>query len=187
MNMKYQPPKFNDKELLNIFPESREIIPQKIREWEEIYTESREKLKDCFIFANCQQTDNFSKWFLKRVASLFLMPPILEAKRHISRLKRQDLIFNSKVNNLEKWQEKVEVARQYPIAELARNNLELRQTGINFFALCPFHNEKHASFYIYTQTNTFYCFGCQESGDVIKLTMQLYGIDFKEAVQMLQN
>jgi len=185
--MKYQPPKFNDKELLSIFPEAKEIIPQKLSEWERIYTENREKLKDCFIFINYQQTDNFSKWFLKRVASLFLILPILESKKHILRLKRQNLIFNSRTNNLEKWQEKVEIARQYPIAELARNNLKLRQTGKNFFAPCPFHNEKHASFYIYTQTNTFYCFGCQESGDVIKLTMYLHGIDFKNAVQMLQN
>ncbi|MCX6762583.1 MAG: CHC2 zinc finger domain-containing protein [Candidatus Moranbacteria bacterium] len=63
----------------------------------------------------------------------------------------------------------------------------MRHSGRNFISLCPFHNEKHASFYIYPETNTFHCFGCQENGDVIKLTMHLHGTDFQGAVQMLQN
>lgn len=187
MNMEYQPPKYSDKELLSIFPEAKDVIPQKIIEWKAILEESRKRLKNILIFINSQKTDEFSNWFLKQVASLFLMPPISECKKQTLRLKRTVSILSPSGKNLERWQEKVEIARQYPIAELARSNLELRQAGINFFALCPFHNEKHASFYIYTKTNTFYCFGCQESGDVIKLTMHLHGIDFKDAVRMLQN
>lgn len=187
MSMKYQPPKYSDKELLEIFPEAKEIIPEKIKEWKAVFEESRKELKNHFIFINNQKTDEFSNWFLKRVASLFLMPPILEAKKHLLRLKRMLSIFKPSGINLERWQEKVEIARQYPIAEIAKGNLELRQSDKNFFSLCPFHNEKHASFYIYTETNTFYCFGCQEKGDVIKLTMHLHGVDFKEAVRMLQN
>jgi len=70
---------------------------------------------------------------------------------------------------------------------LARSKLELMQSGGNFISLCPFHNEKTPSFYIYPESNKFYCFGCQAKGDVITLTMALHGIEFKEAVGMLQN
>jgi hypothetical protein len=184
---KYQPPKFRDKELLEIFPEAKEIIPKKIKEWEATFEKSRGELKNCFIFIDDKKADEFSTWFLERVASLFLMPPVLEAQRHILRLKRMLSIFSPSGKKLERWQEKVDIARQYPIYEMASGSLILRQSGDKFLSLCPFHNEKHASFYIYTKANTFHCFGCQEHGDVIKLTMHLHGVVFKEAVKMLQN
>lgn len=41
-------------------------------------------------------------------------------------------------------------------------------------ALCPFHNEKTASMKLYH--DHFYCFGCGEHGDVIKLTGKLLGL-----------
>lgn len=63
--------------------------------------------------------------------------------------------------------------------------MQLRKTGVRFIALCPFHNEKHPSFVVFPETNTFYCFGCGEHGDAIKLTMELEGVDFKQAVRIL--
>lgn len=41
-------------------------------------------------------------------------------------------------------------------------------------ALCPFHAEKTGSLKLYH--NHFYCFGCGEHGDVIKLTGKLLGL-----------
>ena len=41
-------------------------------------------------------------------------------------------------------------------------------------ALCPFHNEKTGSLKLYH--DHFYCFGCGEHGDVIKLTTKLLGL-----------
>lgn len=188
MNMEtYTPAKYSDKELLEIFPEAKEIIPKKIKEWERISESNKNDLKDCLVFIYSQKLDEFSIWFSEQVARLFLMPPILEANRHILRLKMMLPIFNPSRGSLKRWQEKMEQARQYPITELARSKLDLKSAGSNFFTLCPFHNEKHASFYIYSKTNTFHCFGCSENGDVIKLTMHLYGLDFKEAIQMLQD
>lgn len=180
-------PKFKDKELSGIFPEAKDIIPDKIKEWESKLKKDKRKLKNCLIYIYQQKIDEFTIWFLEKVAFLYLMPSILEADRNILRLKRMLSIFKPSGKRLECWQEKVEKARQYPIAELARSKLELRQSGKNFIASCPFHNEKNPSFYIYPETNTFHCFGCQENGDVIKLTMHLYGINFKEAVKMFQD
>jgi hypothetical protein len=83
-------------------------------------------------------------------------------------------------------QETIEKARRYPIFEITKYRLALQSCGNKSSSPCPFHKEKYASFYIYHETNTFYCLRCQESGDVIKLTMHLYSVSFKEAVQMLQ-
>lgn len=185
--MKYDQKRVSNKELLDTFPEAKAIIPQKITEWEDFLNERKGELKKIFIQINDQQADEFSIWFAKQIASLYLVSPILEAKRHILRLSRLLSISNSGGEGLARWQEKVEIARQHPIAEIARENMELRESGNKLVSVCPFHNEKHPSFYIYTETNTFYCFGCQEYGDVIKLTMHLYGVDFKNAVRTLQN
>jgi len=56
-----------------------------------------------------------------------------------------------------------------PIMEVAPRYVDLQRQGGNYLGLCPFHQERTPSFYIYADTNRFYCFGCQESGDVLDL------------------
>lgn len=50
---------------------------------------------------------------------------------------------------------------------------------------CPLHNEKTASFTVYTSQNTFYCFGCGQGGDAIKFVRLLHSLTFREAVRYL--
>ena len=187
MKKEYQPQKYSDKELLEIFPEAKEIIPNKIKEWQAEQKKNKKELKKRLLLIYSKKLDEFSTWFWERVARFYWMPGIMEAEGHILRLKRMQSIYSPSGKKLERWQEQVEIARQYPIYEMAKYRLSLDSCGDKFSALCPFHNEKHASFYIYTKSNTFHCFSCQENGDVIKLTMHLHGVDFKEAVRMLQN
>ncbi|MCQ2609021.1 MAG: CHC2 zinc finger domain-containing protein [Bacteroidales bacterium] len=49
------------------------------------------------------------------------------------------------------------------------------------FCCCPFHNEKTASMKVYTNTNTFHCFGCGKSGDVFTFVQNMDNCDFKTA------
>lgn len=49
---------------------------------------------------------------------------------------------------------------------------------------CPFHTEKTASFMIFPD-NSYYCFGCGDSGDVITFTEKLFGISFGQALTRL--
>ena len=42
------------------------------------------------------------------------------------------------------------------------------QADKNGMLNCPFHKEDQASLKIYTDTNTFNCFGCGANGDVIE-------------------
>ncbi len=49
---------------------------------------------------------------------------------------------------------------------------------------CPFHGEKAASFTIY-QNNTYYCFGCSESGDVITFVRRWFNLGFADALRRI--
>lgn len=55
----------------------------------------------------------------------------------------------------------------------------------NNLAVCPFHNDRHASLHIYKEQNRFHCFSCGADGDVIDLVQKMYGLDFKSAVYKL--
>lgn len=186
--MGYQPPKYTNKELLEIFPQAKEIIPAKIKEAKQAIRvkegQVRSKLKRIYAL----NADSFSEWFGEEVIRQFEMPELAELEKRLFRLKSFEYLLNpKKKNSYLEFQNKLEIARSYPIETLARSKLELKHSSRNFVALCPFHNEKTPSFYLYPETNRFYCFGCQEKGDILSLTMHLYGIDFKQAVEMLQN
>lgn len=50
---------------------------------------------------------------------------------------------------------------------------------------CPFHEERTPSFRWYEQTNTCYCFGCSNGGDIITLHRKFTKVDFDDAVEFL--
>ena len=54
-------------------------------------------------------------------------------------------------------------------------------------ALCPFHDDHHASLSFCTRRNTFRCFACGAHGGTIDLVMKRQNMGFKEACQWLQN
>lgn len=62
--------------------------------------------------------------------------------------------------------------------------VELKQRGARHVGLCPFHNEKTPSFYIF-QDNHYKCFGCGAHGDVIDFVQKLYGLSFLDALKHL--
>jgi hypothetical protein len=186
---RYQPPPYNDSELLQFFPEARKIIPIKIKECLDAMNKEEQKIRRALENLYKFKTDAFSEWFCEEIIKTFMMPDLKKLEKTLFKLKHMHHLLNPKIQSgdVYNFQEKIESAKQYPIEELARSTLDYRQVGKNLISLCPFHNEKTPSFYIYPDSNRYYCFGCQESGDVIKLSMALHGINFKEAVEMLQN
>ena len=50
---------------------------------------------------------------------------------------------------------------------------------------CPFHEDRSPSFYVYEDTQTYYCFGCHESGDIFTYVMKTQGLDFSSALKLL--
>lgn len=55
----------------------------------------------------------------------------------------------------------------------------------DYWAPCPFHNEKTASFHCTESTGRYYCFGCHAKGDAINFVQQLENVSFIEAVEIL--
>lgn len=72
------------------------------------------------------------------------------------------------------------------IVEIVGQDVELKRRGRTYSALCPFHNEKTPSFYVYPETQSFYCFGgCGKGGDVITYVMLRDNLGYIDAVKLL--
>ena len=71
------------------------------------------------------------------------------------------------------------------MVELVGAKTDLRRVGSRFTGLCPFHDERTASFSVNAEEKLFYCFGCQAKGDAIGFVEQTEGLDFVDAVEML--
>lgn len=85
--------------------------------------------------------------------------------------------------------EQIEQARARPIVDYVKScDVELKKRGRKqqeYWALCPFHDEKTPSFAVNAEKNAFFCHGCGAGGDMIDFTMQKHGIAFLEAVRLL--
>ncbi len=78
-----------------------------------------------------------------------------------------------------------ELKRKNDLVSVASNYLRIEQKGRRFWACCPFHSEKTPSFSINAEDGIYYCFGCKESGDVIKFIEKMENLDFYDAVKFL--
>jgi DNA primase len=63
--------------------------------------------------------------------------------------------------------------------------MQVEQSGKNFKARCPFHNEKTPSFFISADRGTYYCFGCGEKGDIFSFVEKFEGVDFMGSLKLL--
>ncbi len=55
----------------------------------------------------------------------------------------------------------------------------------DYWAPCPFHTEKSASFHVDDAKGYYYCFGCQAKGDAISFLRESENMGFMEAVEVL--
>jgi len=61
----------------------------------------------------------------------------------------------------------------------------LQKAGKAFKGLCPFHNERSPSFYVFAETQTWHCFGCNEGGDIFTFVQKQQAMEFREALHYL--
>ncbi|OGO32686.1 MAG: DNA primase [Chloroflexi bacterium RBG_16_56_11] len=79
-----------------------------------------------------------------------------------------------------------DVKQKTDIAEVIGQYAALKKAGRNLTALCPFHSEKHPSFFVYPEQQSWHCFGaCNTGGDVFAFVMKKEGLDFSEALHLL--
>ncbi len=71
------------------------------------------------------------------------------------------------------------------IVELISKSVQLKKRGSKYLGLCPFHQEKTASFNVDETKQFFHCFGCKASGNAIDFVMMRDRIEFKDALRQL--
>jgi DNA primase len=79
-----------------------------------------------------------------------------------------------------------EIKRRNDLAEVVtEHGIALKRRGRTLFGLCPFHEEKTASFGVSREAGLFHCFGCGAGGDVIGFVVRFDQLSFPEAVRRL--
>src|SRR5690554_5130368 len=78
-----------------------------------------------------------------------------------------------------------EIRNRFDIVEVISSYIELKKTGRNFVGFCPFHSEKSPSFTVSPEKQVYYCFGCQNGGNLFTFIMQIEDCSFPEAVRLL--
>lgn len=186
-DQEYKYRKITDKELLVIFKDAlSEVIPDKLFELEKEKQGLIDIIKD-EIKKIRKEIKAKDQWFYKIFLKHTFITDLLLVEKQISYFLHLKYLSQYHGKNKEDWQEKVDRALEYPIAELVCRDTNLRRSGQNLIGKCPLHEEKTPSFYIYLKNNSFYCFGCSQGGNVINYVMKRQNLTFKEAVEYLNH
>ena len=85
------------------------------------------------------------------------------------------------------------VLERVRILEVVGRVVALKRAGNAMQGLCPFHDEATGSFTVYPtgtakiRVGFFVCYGCQAKGDVITFVMKRQGLDFRDAIELLES
>ncbi len=81
---------------------------------------------------------------------------------------------------------KEQIRERVDVVDLVGEYLTLKGAGQGSFkTICPFHGEKTPSFYVNRQKQIWHCFGCDKGGDIFSFIMEMEGVEFPEAMQIL--
>ena len=86
------------------------------------------------------------------------------------------MITKESIENLKSHLDVVDIVSQF---------IELKKTGANFKACCPFHGEDTPSFVVSPTKQIYHCFGCGAGGDSIKFVMEHEKLSYPEALEKL--
>src|SRR6266566_2304839 len=78
-----------------------------------------------------------------------------------------------------------EVKAKVDLVKVVQEHVRLSKRNRDFWGLCPFHQEDSPSFKVNPQMQSWYCFGCERSGDVFTFVELIEKTDKRGALQML--
>ena len=171
-----------DSEIVN---ELEKIILEKAR-FIELLKEQYERLKDRY---NNMQTDEITKHFIELY--LFEFKGGKQLQQEEKYLNNMCISYAEAVNLLStkrhftNWNDIQEKLERIDIVKLLSRYLIIENTKRNI--KCPLHDDKSPSFKIYSNTNSWFCFGCQKGGKPVNFVMAMEGLTYKEAVKRLLN
>lgn len=140
----------------------------------------RDKLK-----MNYKELDELSQYFIDLINYFFAWWEELEiSKSFLDKLERTyRLNFESK--NFRK--KEIDIYK-IPIREILSFYIKVPDNlKRNLKCFLPKHKDKTASLRIYENTNSFYCFGCWKSWNILNLIAEMEWITTKEAYKKLLN
>lgn len=175
---------YSDTELLEIFPESKQIVPALIKELEYKRSELLDLIIEHNAVINRESPDESYRYFWKAV----VISPLREERelvdQKLNRLRRQLRVIKGvpipigAITN-----DMIQAAKEVPIESLFSQ--QFKKTGNKLVGLCPFMPEKTPSFFIYKDTNRCWCFGCQQGYGVLDTYIKLNECSLNEAVLAL--
>lgn len=80
---------------------------------------------------------------------------------------------------------KEEIRARLNIEDVVGEYVQLKRAGRNFKGLSPFTGEKTPSFYVSPDKNIWHDFSSNKGGDVFSFVMEVEGVDFRGAMEML--
>ena len=86
------------------------------------------------------------------------------------------MITKESIENLKSHLDVVDIISQF---------IEVKKSGANFKACCPFHGEDTPSFVVSPTKQIYHCFGCGAGGDSIKFVMEHEKLSYPEALEKL--
>lgn len=190
IHFRYPPHALPSDDLIATFREElKEIIQEKLNQCLK-RIEWLEKEKE--IWAEVITETEFPKPIYKQIAKTmaaaeyqekYLILKWLAYWLRLSEKVFEKLIEKKVIEKFERFSDwEIQKAKEHPFEYLYAG--ELRNSGSKLVGLCPFHNERTPSFFIF-DNNTAHCFGCQWSGDTIKFLQELHELSFHQAVRRL--
>ena len=78
-----------------------------------------------------------------------------------------------------------DVLDRLDIIDVIGSRIELRKSGKNYSACCPFHDEKTPSFSVSPDKQFYYCFGCGAGGNAVGFVLDFDKTTFPETIENL--
>lgn len=133
---------------------------------------------------NIKKTENCPDWLKESIIEQLNK----QHKKLVSRIQNYGFrisgnTVSSRFNSNSIGQDVKERAKQRPISDVFVG--KLTRSNNRLLGKCPFHDDRKASFVIYTDQNSWWCFACNIGGDVIAFIMKLNNLNFIEAVKYL--
>jgi len=80
---------------------------------------------------------------------------------------------------------KDEIKRRIDVVAYISRYVPLQRSGRRWRGRCPFHQERHASFYVDAGSGLWKCFGCGAAGDIFTFVQRINNVTFVEAAEQL--